>query len=203
MSIQFKRILPTPFEMLSMLLLTVGIVALGYTQNLLSYYDLNSSTEVIHNSAGAAISSGLSRIDSLNMTAQVVTFLIWSGVGLFCLSLIQMIGRVFRGLELDEQLSSNRYVHPTTFVRAVFWKHVVLNFIATVVCVGLLVGAVYLFLVFALPFGLANTRLFLYGITPSRLGALLLGLALLYVWMLVFCVLFKLLVHRRQVFVQS
>lgn len=203
MIIQFKNVLPTGFESASLLVLSVAIVALGNTRSLLEYYSLDSSNEVIHNTAGSAIGAGLARIDSLDMTAQVVTFLIWAVIGLFCLSFIQIIGRIYRGLELDEQLSSNKYIHPATFARAKFWQRVLLDFLATVVCVGLIGLVAYLFLAYGLPAGLAYTRLFLLGVSATRIGAFVLGFALLYAWLLVFCILFKLLVHRRKIFAKS
>ncbi len=198
MTIQFKRILPTPFELASLLLLAVALIGIGNTRQLLDYYGLDSSTTVIQNSAGSAINSGLSKLDAFSFTGRIVTFAIWSIIGVFCFSVVQAIGRVYRGLEEDEAISSNRYVHPRTFVRSAFWKQVIKDFTGLLVGLALLGSALYLFFAYSLPAALAYTRLFLLGVSASRIGAFVLGFGILYAWLIVLCGCIKLLVNRRQ-----
>lgn len=200
MSIKFNRILPNTFQSVAVFILAIFVIVLGNTKQILHYYGLNSSTQVIHNTTSSAITSGLGRLDNFQATAGLVTFGIWAVIGLFCFSIVQMIVRVYRGLEEDEALSSNRYVHPATFVRKAFWKGVLGDFVGLILSVLLLAVVCYLFVGYGLAISLADTRLFLHGVSVARIGDVLLGFVLLYAWLLVITSCLKLVFNRRKLF---
>jgi hypothetical protein len=196
--IDITRIVPTLFEMLSLLLLAVGIIVLGNTKQLLDYYGLSSSDQLIKHSTSHAIASGLGKLDTFSFTDKVVTFLVWAVIGVLCFSVVQMIGRFYREFQDEEQVSSNHYIHPATFVRAAFWRRVILDFLGLLLCLVALGAALYGMLAYVLPIALTYTRAFLTGISLVHFGGFLLGFFMLYGWLFVLTVIPKLLVNRHR-----
>lgn len=196
--IRYDRILPSPFALLSIVPLTVLLVAVLDLQSVINYYRLDRSSQIVHQTAGAAVTGGLSHLDHLKATNTIVTFLIWGIVGIFCFSLVQMVPRVYREFQMSKQLSSDAYLHPATFVRATFLRSVILDFVGLAVCLLGLAVLIGIFLTVALPLGLQQTRLFLLGFSWPHLPNLLYGLVIVYIWLVVCWAWLKLIWNRRR-----
>jgi hypothetical protein len=196
--IDFKRVVPTLVELIGLLLLTIFIVVLGNTKSLIEYYGLAGSDEVISHSTSQAVASGLGKLDQFSFTDKVVTFIVWAIIGVLCFSIVQVIARFYHDFEAQEEVSSNRYIHPATFVRAVFWRRVVLDFIGLLLCLVALGAALYCMLAFVLPIALTNTRAFLTGISLINFGGFVSGFFMLYGWVFVLAIIMKLLVNRHR-----
>src|SRR5882757_8538006 len=191
MYINFSRIVPTLFELVGILLLTLLVVLLGNTKQLLDYYGLSGSGDVIKHSTSAAISNGLAELDGFSLTDKIVTFMVWAVIGVLCFSVVQVIAGAYRDFEENEKVSSNRYVHPSTFVRGAFWRKVILNFIGTLAGLIILGAALYCLLAYVLPVALANTSTFLTKISLGHVGSFLLGSLMLYGWIFVLTIILK------------
>jgi len=198
MKFNFKKLLPTPFELITLIFVDLLIIFLGNSKQLLSYYGLDSSNQILQNKAGSAISHGLSKLDNFSITAGIVTFAVWAVVGVFCLSIVQVITSVYSNFERDEALSSDRYVHPLSFTRVKFWRQVFWEFIVVLLLLVITGLVLYGFVAFALPIGLAYRRTFLLGISLPSVGSLLIGFAAVYVGLVMLDGCLHLLAHRRQ-----
>ena len=181
-------------------MLTIIILLVGNTQELLDYYGLSGTKHVIKQSAGHAISTGLGKIDTFSFTDKVVTFMVWALIGVLCFSVVQVIARIYREIEEEEKLSSNRYVHPKTFTRGVFWRRVALDFLGVVVGLALLIGGLYCLLAYVLPIALTYTQSFLTGVSVVHAGSLVVGFFMLYGWTLILAIVLKYIVNRHRLF---
>jgi uncharacterized membrane protein SpoIIM required for sporulation len=199
MTIRSKHIFPGTFELISLVVVSILVVVLGNSRQLLDYYGLSSTNQVLKQGAGDTIAKGLTQLDSFSFTGQVVTFLIWAVVGLLCFSVAQAIARGYQEFQREEELSSNRYIHPSTFRRSAFWKSVGWNFATVVAGLTLLGLALYGMLAYVLPIGLTYTQVFLQGVSVLHLGYFLLGLAVIYVGLIILDCCLRLLTHRRQI----
>lgn len=198
MKIRYSRIFPTKFQLICLLVLAVALITLGNAKQMLDHYGLRSSGSVIKDSAGSALTSGLSKIDKFNFTGPVVTFAIWAIIGIFCFSLVQGIARIYHEIEADKELSSNNYIHPDSFARGSFWHRVVLDFAGVFGCLSLIFSGLYGLLAYVLPTSLADARPFLLGVSLGHLGGLALGLLILYAGLAVFWSLLKLFINRHR-----
>lgn len=198
MNIHLKYLIPSVFEVIAVAFAAIVIVLLANSRQLLSYYDLQSSNQLIKSSAGGAMSQGLSRLDNFTWTGPVVTFLIWAGVGVICFSIAQGLVRAYQEFEFEEELSSNRYIHPSTFTKAGFWKGVAKDFAGTTVSLLLVAASVICFLLLVLPVGMAYSRVFLFGVSVSNFLYIVLGLTVIFAGLVVIDVLMRLLLQRRR-----
>jgi hypothetical protein len=198
MKLQLKPILPSAIELFTSAFLTFGIVLLANSRQLLSYYGLQSSDQLIKSNAGNAISQALRAIDSLTATDGVVTFLIWAIVGVLCFAIVEALGHAYKEIEFENELSSTKYVHPATFTKAKFWKSVVFNFVVLTVALALFLSVGLAFLLLILPVGLVYSRVFLFS--PSLVNALYmaLGLAVVFVGLVAVNVVGRVLIFRRK-----
>ena len=195
---KLAKILPTSFELVSFLLLAALILLLGNSYQMLNYFGLEQSGETLHASAGNAVTAGLSKLDNFAFTSQVVTFLIWAIVGVFCFSIVRGIAHMYSEVKFDNDLSSSRYVHPATFTKARFWKRVGMDFAVLVAALSLTVAVLYGLLAYLLPVSLAYTRSFVLGMTPGSTVELFAGFALVYVWLVVVDMCLRTVYHHRQ-----
>lgn len=199
MKLHLKYLVPSVFEVVGAGFVTVVLVLVANSHQLLNYYGLQSSDQVLRTSATGAVSSALDKLDGLTATASVVTFVIWAVVGMVCFSIVQSIGQTISELEFEEQLSSRRYIHPATFTKAHFWKGVVQDFVGLAASFALLAAAVSAFVLFVLPVGLAYSRLFLFTINLVNAGYFVIGLAVMFVGLLAVDICIRLLLQRRRI----
>lgn len=192
------KVLPTSFELVALIFLDIMIVLLGNSHFLLTYFGLDSSNAVLREGAGAAVSQSLAHLDTLSLTDQVVTFLIWATVGIFCYSIVQSVAGVYHEVEFDRELSSSRYVHPATFTKAKFWKQVITDFVVLLATVIVIASLLYALLAYVLPIALAYCRAFIADMSLSSIGAVVIGLALLYVWLVLLDMCLRIVLHHRQ-----
>lgn len=198
MNIRLKYLVPSVFEVIAVAFAALAIVLLANSRQLLSYYDLQSSNQLIKSSAGGAMSQGLSRLDNFTWTGPVVTFLIWAGIGVICFSIAQGLVRAYKEFEFEEELSSTRYIHPSTFTKARFWKGVVKDFTGTTVGLLLVAAAVICFLLLVLPVGMAYSRVFLFDVSVSNFLYIILGLAVIFAGLVVIDVFVRILLQHRR-----
>lgn len=198
MKLQLKRLLPSPIELFASVFLTVGIVLLANSKQLLSYYGLQSSDQLIKSNAGNTVKQALNAVDSLTATDGVVTFLIWAGVGILCFGIVEALGRAYKEIEFENELSSRKYVHPSTFTKAKFWKGVVLDSFVLAISLALFLAVGLAFLLFLMPLGLVYSRVFLFS--PSAVNALylILGLAVVFVGLVTLNITARFLIFRRR-----
>lgn len=179
-------------------MLTLFVILLGNTKQLIEYYGLSTSGQIIKQNTSQAVATGLGKLDQFSFTDKVVTFMVWAIIGVLCFSIVQVIARFYRDFEIEEEVSSNRYIHPATFVRAVFWRQVILDFIGLLFCLVVLGAALYCLLAYVLPVTLTYTSTFLTGITVIHFGGFILGFVMLYGWLFVLTVIVKTLVNRHR-----
>lgn len=198
MKLHLKYLIPSVYEVVAVSFLTLLMVVLANSRQLLSYYGLQSSNQVLQSSASEATSRALSTLDSFSATDGIVTFLIWAAVGVVCYSIVMGLVRAYNEFEYEEKLSSNRYVHPSTFTKAKFWKGVLGDFIGTAVGLAVLAVAVYALMLMVLPVGLAYSRVFLFDVTIVNAAYFLLGLAIVFVGLLVVNICARALLQRHR-----
>ncbi len=195
-----KRLVPSVLEYAVIALLTIGGVVLANSRQLLGYYGLSSSDQVVKSSTSGVVEGALKNIDSLSATSGVVTFAIWAVVGIVCFGIVEALAAGVNELRLEGELTTGRYVHPATFTKAKFWRGVLTNAVTLVIGLGLLAVTVIGFMLFVFPLGLAYSRPFLYNFTLIGLLDLVLGLVLIFVSLMIIDIAIRLLVWRRQVF---
>lgn len=176
------------------------VVLLANSHLLLSYYGLLASDNLVKSSAGAATQHGLKLLDSVSATTSIVTFLIWAAVGMVCFTIVESIFATVRELRLESELGSSRYIHPSTFTQTQFWRGVLANGITLFVGFILLASSLIGLVVFIVPLGLAYSRPLLVTTSLTNAGFCLLGMAIIYVSLLIVDVCVRLLLHRRQIF---
>lgn len=199
MKVQPRNLLPTLYETIGLILLALFVIFLGNFSQLLNYYGLQSSGQVIRTSASQAIENGLSKIDNFSFTDRVVTFIIWAFIGMLCFSVVQGIGRVGRDLEYEERLSSNKFIHPKTFRRGKFWLQVAKNYIMLVISLAILSALLFLMLLYVLPASLAYCRSFLSGTTLSSVTDFLIGWAIMAVALIALDLSLRLVINHHRV----
>lgn len=199
MKLQPKNLIPTVYETIGLVALSLLVVLLGNTRELLDYYGLQSSGQVIKTSAGQAIGNGLNKLDSFSFTDRVVTFIIWAVIGMLCFSVVQGIAKVGHDIEYEERLSSNKFVHPKTFRKGAFWVQVFKNFIMLVVSLAILCALLFLILLYILPASLAYCRVFVGGINLTSAADFLIGLAIIFFGLLMLDLSLRLVVNHHRV----
>ena len=183
--LQLQKLIPSSWEVGGLALASLAIALLGNLTHLIHRYQLDNSVQTIGNRADTTLTTGLSKIDSYQATPTIVTFLVWAVIGLFTLSVLQAILRITGEIKYNNQLTSNAYVHPTNFSRRGFWHQVVLHSLGTFVTVTLLGVAITLFALYVLPLGLIYIRVFLLDFSLANSLYALLGLAVLWVGLLI------------------
>jgi hypothetical protein len=199
MKLNLKQLLPTSYELIAGFLLTITIIILANTKQLLSYYGLQSSDNLIKSSAGHAVSDALKAIDSLSATDGVVTFLIWAVVGILCFGIVEAIGRAYSELKFENDLSSGQYVHPATFTKLKFWRGVFVDSIALGLGLAVLLVDILAFTLFLIPLGLAYSRVFLFDISVVNGLYMLLGLVVTFVGWVALDIAVRFLLHRHRI----
>jgi hypothetical protein len=168
---------------------TIELAACGFFAVLLSlaansayvlhYYGISEATGVIGSSIGNLVNTGLVRLDSYQLTPTIVTFSVWALVGLFVLSVVHAVARVFGEIAYQHDLTTNHYVHPANFNRRKFLVSTLQNLLASFVAFCAAIALFTLFFLYVLPIGIVYTRVLL--LDPSLINALygLLGVAVL------------------------
>jgi hypothetical protein len=200
MKINTRPLAPSAIEYAATASLAVGVVLLANTRQLLGYYNLETSNQVVKNSASNVVESALKSIDSLSATSGVITFLIWAAVGIVCFGIVEAFAGAVHEIRLESELSTQRYVHPATFSKAAFWQGVLRNILTLLLGLALLTAVSLEFALFLLPLGLAYSRPFLFNFTFTSLLDILLGIILIFLGLLVLDACMRLLLWRRRVF---
>lgn len=195
-----KYILPTIYELIALVFADLLIVLFSQSRQLLNYYGLSGGDQLLHERTGQIIENGLSRLDSFSATGPVVTFGIWALIGLLCFSVVQGAVIAYQTIEYDKELSSDTYIHPRTFRRATFWAHVLFDIAEAAACVGLLACALGALIGLFIPVALAYSRTFLFDVSLPTLGNFLIGLAVLYVGLVLVDLCTRLLAQRHRIF---
>jgi hypothetical protein len=196
MKIRLKTIIPSLQEAIVASVVSIIILFLTNSKQLLSYYGLQSSNEVIKSSAGNVLSDALKTLDSFSATNGIVTFLIWAVVGTVCFAIVESLGGAYHEFRLERQVSSNKYVHPLNFSGSKFWRGVILNAISLFFGLALLAASTLLFMILVLPIGLAYARNFLFDVTVVNAVYLVLGLLVMTVGLLVIDIAIRFLLNR-------
>jgi hypothetical protein len=199
MKTRLGKIFPTLQEVILAAVLSAIIMLLANSRQLLSYYGLQASDEVIKTSAGNVFSDALKQLDSFSATSSVVTFLIWAVVGIICFALVESLSGAYQELRLERQISSNRYVHPTNFSTTTFWRGVFVNAFSLLIGLVLLAVVTILFMLIVLPSGLAYSRSFLFEPNLANAVYLLVGLAVMSVGLLLIDIVVRYLLNRRRI----
>ncbi len=189
---------PSIFEFVGLSFVGFFVMILSNSQQLLQYYGLTSSGQLVKNGVGGAVSHGLGKLDNFSITASAVTFAIWAVVGMLCFSIVRALARVYQEVELDAELSSNRYIHPSTFKRGDFWRQVTEDFALLLISLLIFGAVLVVFVSVVLPASIAYGRDFLSDVSIIRLGDFLLGLVLLYVGLIVVDIALRLVLFHRQ-----
>jgi hypothetical protein len=178
--------------------ISAAIVLLANAKQLLSYYGLQSSDQVIKTSAGNVVSDALRTLDSFDATSNVVTFLIWAAVGAVCFVLVETLGDAYQQFQLERQVGSNKFIHPRNFSQPKFWWGIIIDTISLLFGVTLLAAAVMLFMLILLPYGLAYGRVFLFDFSLVNTLYVILGLAVVTLGLLLIDITVRFLLYRRK-----
>ena len=200
MNFRLTHIVPTSIELVGGFFATLVIVLLANSQRLLNYYGLHSSDVVIKTSASSALNDTLKAIDSFSLTNTFVSFLIWALVGVLCFGILEALGSAYEEFRLEQEVSSQRYIHPSTFTRVKFWRGVFIN--TWSLAFGLIVLGAYsmLLLLAIIPLGLAYSRVFLLDVSLANTVYFAAGLLIIFFGLLLLNVVVRFLLHRRRIF---
>jgi hypothetical protein len=185
MSIKYQYLLPGRVELCILGIIAIAVTIIGNAHRMCDYYGLNGSDQLLKQSASEGVNSGLSQLDAFSFTNQVVTFLIWAIIGLLCFSIVQAMMHGYKEFRHEEELSSERYIHPRTFTRRAFWRQVIASSVTQMIGFILLAIGTYVFLVYLLPISLIYCRVFLLGTDVTAFGYYVLGLAILYIGLII------------------
>jgi hypothetical protein len=193
----FSRLVPNSAEVGGIAFASLLIVLIGNAKDLLNYYGLISSSDVIQSQLSSSFGSGLSKLDSFSVTPTVVTFGIWGLVGLTTLSIVQAILRVTGEIAYEKQVSSNDYIHPGNFSRQSYWAQITFHTLISLALWVLLAGVALAYLFGVIPLGFTYARHFLLHATLPGIGYLLLGLTLVFVGTLALYTCLKLVMRHH------
>lgn len=200
MNINTKLPGPSKTEYIALGFVTLGLVLLANSKQLLGYYGLTASDQLVRSSATGATQRGLRSLDSLSATNSIVTFLIWAGVGVICFAIVESIAAGIHEFRLEAELSSDRYVHPATFTKSKFWHSVLLDVCTFVFSFLLLASSIFGFALFALPLALSYCRPLLFSTSGSNIVFFAIGLVIIYSSLLIIDACIRLMLHRRKLF---
>lgn len=199
MKLHLKQLLPSSYELIGGFFLTLTIIIMANSKQLLNYYGLQSSDHLIKSSAGNAFSNALKTLDSLSATDGVVTFLIWAVVGIVCFGIVEAVGRTYSEIKLENDISSRQYIHPATFTKLKFWRGVILDSVTFAFGLAVLLVGVLVFSLFLIPLGLAYSRVFLFDVTVTNALYMLIGLVVTFAGWIVLDVAVRFLLHRHRI----
>jgi len=105
---------------------------------------------------------------------------------------------MYHEVEFDKELSSNQYVHPTSFTKLHFWKQVIIEFTVLFIALLVTVLAVYGFVAYIVPTAVDYSRTFLIGLSVGNIGNLLIGVAIMYVWLVFIALCLHIVLRYRE-----
>lgn len=195
---KINRLLPTSYELIGLLVLSALVSVIGNSKQLLDYYGLNASNQFLKDGAGHAITKGLSHLDAIKFTNELVTFLIWAGIGLLCFGIAQSIATSLGNFKRQKAVSTNQYIHPTAYTNKDFWNQVIKSLVLLVIGLVVLGLVLYLLFSYVLPIGLTYTQYFLQGVSIYHVGYFVLGVAVIFVGMVLLDLSLRLLFLRQR-----
>jgi hypothetical protein len=190
--------LPSTFELWCVGFATLALLIAGNAKLFLEHYGLLGSSEVVGKQLSNRFSSGLSLLDSLSLTPEVVTFLTWAVVGLVLFSIAQALRRASENVALTEQLGTDRYIHPDNFSRRGYWQHIAIDASVSLVLILLTLTATALYILLVVPVGFMYVQDFLLTLGLGQLVDLGLGLFVTYAGGIVLYLLTKVTVRHHQ-----
>lgn len=196
---KLKLLVPSSFELIGGLFVSIAVIFAANSRQLLSYYGLQSSNQLIQSNTGKVVHDALGAIDSLSATDGIVTFLIWAAVGVICFGFVEGLGHAYHELKLESDIAKGTYIHPATFTKAKFWRGVIVD------SVSLAFGLLFLLIVclflglFLLPLAMAYSRVFLFDTSAAHVVYILLAVVLIGAGLLLVDVAVRFLLHRRRV----
>lgn len=193
------QLTPSAAEFVGGLFLSIVAIFAANSKQLLSYYGLQSSNQLIQSSTGKVVTDGLRTLDSFSATDGVVTFLIWAVVGVLCFGIVEGLGHAYQEFKLENDISSGKYIHPATFTKGKFWRGVVIDSATLAFGLVLLLVSILVFAMFLLPLGLAYSRVFLFDTSIAHAVYILLAVAIVFVGLLLLDIAVRYLLHRRRV----
>ncbi|MGH7240802.1 MAG: hypothetical protein ACREGB_00720 [Candidatus Saccharimonadales bacterium] len=196
---RLKKLIPTSAELIGAFFASIAIIFAANSKQLLNYYGLQSSNQIVQSSSGKVMGDALRSLDSLSATASIVTFLIWAGVGILCFGIVEGMGHAYSELKLENDISSGRYIRPATFTKLKFWRGVVVDSVALAIGLAILVVTSLLLGVFLLPLGLAYSRVFLFDGSLAHAIYIVLAVALVFVGLVLVDIAVRFLLHRRRI----
>lgn len=197
----FKRALPSGIELGYVALAAFALLLVGNAKFILQRYGLIGPSALVQRQLAHGVGSGLQYLDSFNITAGAVNFIIWSLVGLVGFSVVQALLKATGIIRFERDLSSNRYVHPQNFDRKVYWRHIVTDAAISFILLALLAAVTALYVVIIVPTALNYTQQFIISSDMSHLGSLAIGAVTAFAGTFVVYALWKLVVwhHRASV----
>lgn len=199
MKFNLRQLLPTSYELIGGFFLTIAIIFFANSKQLLNYYGLQSSDNLIKSSAGHVATDFLKSLDSLSATDGVVTFLIWAVVGIICFGIVEAIARAYSELKFENDLSSRQYVHPATFTKLKFWRGVLVDSLSLGFGLIVLLVSVLVLTLFLIPLGLAYSRVFLFDVSVANALYMLLGIAVTLAGWVLLDISVRYLLHRHRI----
>ncbi|HWT56155.1 MAG TPA: hypothetical protein VN031_03960 [Candidatus Microsaccharimonas sp.] len=196
---RLKKLIPTSAELIGAFFVSIAVILAANSKQLLSYYGLQSSNQLVQSNGGKVVSDALRSLDSLSATASVVTFLIWAGVGILCFGIVEGMGHAYSELKLENDISSGRYIHPATFTKVKFWRGVVVDSVTLALGLAILALTSLLFGIFLLPLGLAYSRVFLFDGSLAHALYIVLAVALVFIGLILVDIAVRFLLHRRRI----
>lgn len=174
----FAMIRPNGMDIVYSIIITVIVLGVAVMPTIFDKYNTFGAREVLASDAGGAIGRFLLRIDGLSFTNSVVTFMLWGAIGIVIYGLVSAFVRALARVEQSHELASEKYVHPTSFSRASFWREELLMSASGVLTLVVL-GVVIMFIVLKLlPVAVIHVRSLItsggHGIWPAVASIVLL-----------------------------
>lgn len=187
------------FELWCLILVTTGFVLAGIAKPLLQRLDLIGTTNIVQAQIGNTLQSSLHSLDNLEGSASFVTFLTWAIVGLIVVSILQAAARASGLIQLERDVSSNRYVHPQGFTRRRFWSTILTDTLISVTLVTVFLLTIFVSIAVVIPTSLGFLQLFTAGGAKQDALNAAMGLLALLADITIIYSLIKLLIWRYRV----
>lgn len=189
---------PSKIEMVVLFILGCILGTFPGITQALDIYGAQASWSVVLASVSGVVGRLLTWLDSLKITATVVTFIIWVVIGLIVVCIIEAFISVTRQVAYEAEYSSGKFFHPGHFSRLSFWRHVAIQSLATIAITGLLLALVFLSLVYILPIASTYASSFAFETGLNAPGYITLGLAVIFIDLFALDVCVRLFLHRNR-----
>jgi hypothetical protein len=199
MSKSSKLILPGTFELWCLTVASLAILLVGNMRFLLARYGLVESSELINTQINARLKTGLHLLDSFSATATAITFVLWVLAGIITISLVNTFAHASEVLRFEQDVSSNKFIHPRNFDPRRYWRHIFVGTVWSFILFCMLALGVVLYMAIVIPVSFSFIQRFLLSLHLGDIPYMLLGLGAVFGGTVVIYMLIKSIVLQHRV----